>query len=598
MADNVTADAGSGGAVFATDDISSVHYPWVKLMVGAADSVTALSGGNGATDAGTIRVTVSSDSTGVLSVDDNGSSITVDGTVTANLSATDNAVLDSIDAALAGTLTVGSHAVTNAGTFAVQEDGAALTALQLIDDTVYVDDADWTAVTSKHGLIGGVYQSTPGTITDGDTGPLRMTANGAAHVAVQNTVTVDLGANNDVTLATLPDTAGGDLAAINAALAGTLTVGSHAVTNAGTFAVQESGAALTALQLIDNGVYIDDADWTATSSSHYLIGGVYQSTPGTITDGDTGPLRVNTNGALHVSIESDSVGIGGGTQYTEDVATANPIVGTATMMERDDIISTLTPIEGDWAAMRCSSEGALWVQDFNSDANAANLSAILADTANMDTNIGTLAGAVSGTEMQVDVLTMPSTAVTNAGTFAVQEDGAALTALQLIDNPIVAHDAAVSGSTGVTVAGFEARATEPTAVADADATRGITTLLGKQVVAPYTIPASSWSYAAASGGITNTTGVTAKAAAGAGIRNYVTRAQIVNGHASTGTDVQIRDGASGTVLWRGWAESAGGGVTAVFDPPLRGTANTLIEIACGTTGTATYINLQGFVAAE
>lgn len=51
-----------------------------------------------------------------------------------------------------------------------------------------------------------------------------------------------------------------------------------------------------------------------------------------------------------------------------------------------------------------------------------------------NSGITTIAGAVSGTEMQVDVLTMPtvtvnSHAVTNAGTFATQVDGAALTAL-------------------------------------------------------------------------------------------------------------------------------------------------------------------------
>jgi hypothetical protein len=47
MADNVTANAGSGGAVFATDDISSVHYPYAKLSWGAdgtANIVDAASG--------------------------------------------------------------------------------------------------------------------------------------------------------------------------------------------------------------------------------------------------------------------------------------------------------------------------------------------------------------------------------------------------------------------------------------------------------------------------------------------------------------------------------------------------------------------------
>jgi len=79
---------------------------------------------------------------------------------------------------------------------------------------------------------------------------------------------------------------------------------------------------------------------------------------------------------------------------------------------------------------------------------AANQSTIIGHVDGIETLLGTidadtstLAGAVSGTEMQVDVLTMPTVtvnahAVTNAGTFATQVDGAALTALQLIDDPV------------------------------------------------------------------------------------------------------------------------------------------------------------------
>ncbi len=74
-------------------------------------------------------------------------------------------------------------------------------------------------------------------------------------------------------------------------------------------------------------------------------------------DGDYVPLRVSSTGQLHVT------GGGGGTEYTEDVATANPIVGGAVMMERDDALGGLTPIEGDWAALRCDANGALWVHD-------------------------------------------------------------------------------------------------------------------------------------------------------------------------------------------------------------------------------------------
>lgn len=47
MADNVTANAGSGGAVFATDDISSVHWPFTKLAFGARDTANEVQAASG-----------------------------------------------------------------------------------------------------------------------------------------------------------------------------------------------------------------------------------------------------------------------------------------------------------------------------------------------------------------------------------------------------------------------------------------------------------------------------------------------------------------------------------------------------------------------
>jgi len=112
---------------------------------------------------------------------------------------------------------------------------------------------------------------------------------------------------------------------------------------------------VTNITSLDKAVYVDDADWTDSTSSHLLVGGLYQSSPQTITDGDVGPLQVSATGALLVS------GGGGGTEYTEDVATANPIIGTATMMERDDQLAGVTPAQGDWLSLRGTDQGALWV---------------------------------------------------------------------------------------------------------------------------------------------------------------------------------------------------------------------------------------------
>ena len=54
----------------------------------------------------------------------------------------------------------------------------------------------------------------------------------------------------------------------------------------------------------DDSIYVDDADWTNSSSKHTLVGGLYQSSPQSITDGDTGPLQVNANGNLIVDLSA------------------------------------------------------------------------------------------------------------------------------------------------------------------------------------------------------------------------------------------------------------------------------------------------------
>lgn len=247
MADNVELNAGTGGITLATDDIAGVHYQITKLSYGALDSATlvdttnrfptsaAQSGtwtvqpGNTANTTawlvtgtgGTFPVT---DSGGTLSIDDGAGSITVDGTVTvtdgsgsltvdgtvtANLAAGTNNIGDvdvlsvptdpfgaNADAASAtgsisaklrfiastgipitGTVTVGSHAVTNAGTFAVQESGSALTALQLIDNTIFVDDAAFTIGTSSVSMLGAtVDEASTDSADEGDAVAVRATA--------------------------------------------------------------------------------------------------------------------------------------------------------------------------------------------------------------------------------------------------------------------------------------------------------------------------------------------------------------------------------------------------------------------------------------
>lgn len=105
---------------------------------------------------------------------------------------------------------------------------------------------------------------------------------------------------------------------------------------------------------------------------------------------------------------------------------------------------------------------------------------------------------------------------------------------------------------------------------------------------------SSWSYAAGSGGIVNTSAVVAKAAGQAGERQYIKSAQFSNSGAA-GTEAMILDGAA--VLWRGWVPAATGLPAILFDPPLRGSPATAVnvQLSSGTT-VAVYANIQGVTA--
>jgi len=109
-----------------------------------------------------------------------------------------------------------------------------------------------------------------------------------------------------------------------------------------------------------------------------------------------------------------------------------------------------------------------------------------------------------------------------------------------------------------------------------------------------------WSYAAASSGIVNTTtAVTIKAAAGAGIRNYLQSLQVQSATLGGATELAIRDGAAGTVIFRTQLQTTALPLTTInFDPPLRSTANTLLEVVTLSAVTGgVYVNATGFTAA-
>lgn len=297
---NIAADGvGIGGGTQYAVDAALGATPTGTLAVGIRDdalsSLTPVEG-----DAVGLRVDANGAlwviPSGTVTVDGSGVTQPVSGTVTANLGATDNAVLDAIQtateatqAAVEGTLTVGSHAVTNAGTFAVQVDGDALTSLQLIDD----------AVVAEGGALG------KGVLLQGDDGTDRKNLNvdattGDLQVDVTNTVTVDgSGVTQPVSGTVTANLSATDNAVLDAIQAAVETIdnaisGSEMQVDVVTSALP-TGAATAANQATGNGSLADietNTDFGATTGGGTEAGALRV----TVASDSTGVLSIDDNG--------------------------------------------------------------------------------------------------------------------------------------------------------------------------------------------------------------------------------------------------------------------------------------------------------------
>jgi hypothetical protein len=130
----------------------------------------------------------------------------------------------------------------------------------------------------------------------------------------------------------------------------------------------------------------DDADFTAGTTSGTPAMGVYESTPSSVTDGDLGTLGITAGRRLKTSTTVDAA-LPAGTNNIGDV----------------DVLSSALPTGASTLAEQQSQ--------------TTHLATIAGDTTSIQTAIEILDNAISGNEMQVDVLTMPTVAVTQSGTW-------------------------------------------------------------------------------------------------------------------------------------------------------------------------------------
>jgi hypothetical protein len=260
--------------------------------------------------------------------------------------------------------------------------------------------------TTPTGFLNGLpyakYNSAAPTLSDGDFSILQLTSSGSLKVSASqsgtwtvqpgntaNTTPWLMSLHDGTTLATVRNLAAND--ALNVAI------------------VDGSGSQITSF---GGGTQYTEADTDASITGTALL---WEDT------GDT--LRaVSAAKPLPVNVVSGSAA---GTEYTEDAAAAADPAGPMSMAVRADSLAAVTSTDGDNIALRATNKGELYVKQ--------------TDVVPVTDNGGSL--TVDG-----------SVAVTNAGTFATQVDGAALTALQLLDD-VVATDGAATPTKGNLIAG-------------------------------------------------------------------------------------------------------------------------------------------------
>lgn len=323
MVDNVTTNAGSGGAVFATDDIAGVQHTRVKVQFGVDGSATDAS----ATDplpVTTASLPLPSGASTEATLSALNTKVPAQGQAT--MAASAPVVIASNQSAVPVSGTVTANAGT--GPWPVTDNGGSLT----VDGSVTVSGAVDTELTTGNmdtgagtdtravvGLVGtasGGGQLIPGSSTDGllvnlganndvtvtgsvtanvGAGPYPVTDNGGS-LTVDNAGTFAVQAAQSGTWTVQPGNTANTVAwkvdASSVAVPITDNAGSLTVDNAGTFATQET-------QIIT-----DNAAFTDGTSKVFPAGFVYDEVAGTaLTENDVAAGRVNVNRAMVNAIE-------------------------------------------------------------------------------------------------------------------------------------------------------------------------------------------------------------------------------------------------------------------------------------------------------
>jgi len=323
MPSNVTTDPGTGGSTFATKQIShdgdTAQLQMIGLMgiAGTEDSYTAAAINGDASNGIDVDVTRSALPSGAATAANqstaNGLLTTIDTDTGSILTAA-----QAIQTAVEGTLTVDGSAVTQPVSHTgLTELAAAINASSQIDINFAAQDADvnisldgeTVSITNIHSEDFDTGAGTDTTIAVG----IALPASGGAVVCPGDATAglkVDLGSDNDVTISGTVTVDNAGTFAVQAAQSGTWNVNNVSgtvslPTGASTAANQstgngllttidsDTGGILTAVQVIDNTIIVDDAAFTPTTTSVNMAGFTAdEASTDSVDEGDAGAARM------------------------------------------------------------------------------------------------------------------------------------------------------------------------------------------------------------------------------------------------------------------------------------------------------------------
>lgn len=464
-----------------------------------------------------------------------------------------------------GTNTVDATAI-GGGVYALKVDvvssvgGAAAPA--------FVDDAAFTVGTSQGTPAGGTYRSVLDAVDDNDYGVFAMTQRRALHASLRKESDGSELLGQKAMAASIPVVIASDQ--------GALTVSSHAVTNAGTFAVQDSE------KIADNAAFTD------TVTKVMPIGFIYDEVAGTaLTENDIGAARMNVNRSLISCIEDgvtraryatvtaanalkvDASGVA--VPITDNAGSLTIDSAAATAKIDVGLINAVVPLMGS-GIMGTGSHRVTIASDNDpvtvKQATAANLNASV-DVKTINAVVPLMGNGATGTgSLRV---TLASDPTTNTNPYYVA-GGAA------VDGPRAGNPVPAGGSARLT--------TLPTLVSAAADTTDIVTDGYGRVLTAGAFPPGAVAYQAPSA-ITNTTETTIVTLDANNCLDIIW--MVITNNSDVQSIASLRDATAGTV--RGiFLVPARGGIT--FAPPTpfaQTTKNNNWTLTMTTTATSTNV---------